>query len=55
MSTNSIGWNTPIGDYAGRKQVYLHPTGLCELRRPESATRIQEMEAVADCDFRCEY
>ncbi|KAF3052039.1 hypothetical protein E8E11_002488 [Didymella keratinophila] len=52
LSTNTIGWNTPIGDYAGGKQVYLHPTGLCELRRPESAARIQEMEAVANCDFR---
>ena len=53
MSTNTIGWDTPIGDYAGEKQIYLHPTGLLELRRPESAARIQEMEAVADCDFRC--
>jgi hypothetical protein len=54
MSTNTIGWNTPIGDYAGGKQVFLHPTGLCELRRPKSAARMQETEQAADYDFRCE-
>lgn len=53
MSANTIGWDTPIGNYAGGKQVLLHPTGLCELRRPESAARMQEMEQVADYDFRC--
>lgn len=53
MSTNTIGWDTPIGDYAGGKQVFLHPTGLAELRRPESAARMQETEQVADYNFRC--
>ena len=53
MSTNTIGWDTPIGDYAGGKQVCLHPTGLLELRRPESAARMQETEQVAGYDFRC--
>ncbi|KAF3032962.1 hypothetical protein E8E12_001154 [Didymella heteroderae] len=52
MSTNTIGWDTPIGDYAGGRQVFLHRTGLLELRRPESAARIQETEEVADNDFR---
>jgi hypothetical protein len=52
MSTNTIGWYTPIGDYAGGKQAVLHPTGLLELRRPGSAARIQETQDIADDDFR---
>lgn len=53
MSTNTIGWDTPIGDYAGGKHVRLDPTGLLELRRPDSAARMQETEQVAEYDFKC--
>lgn len=55
MSTNTIGWDTPIGDYAGGKQGFLHPTGLLELRRPESANRMAEIQEAADHEFTGQY
>ncbi|KAF2631504.1 hypothetical protein BU25DRAFT_418293 [Macroventuria anomochaeta] len=50
-STNTIGWDTPVGEFTAGKQAYHHPTGMLELRNKGSINLLNSLEEAAAKEF----